>query len=145
MPALACRSAIVSKIAVYPGRKKRPLHSAPPTSPMRKSGNWFHGHRRKQRRAPHGGFRQRRKGLFAGLENDDAGLGSRVAGYFRGLHRRQAALRRGCRPSLTSSMILALKASRSPGLREVMTPWSTTTSESSHFAPALARSVLIDL
>jgi hypothetical protein len=28
-----------------------------------------------------GGFRQRRKGLFARLENDDAGLGSRVAGY----------------------------------------------------------------
>src|ERR1700728_3643451 len=42
-------------------------------------------------------------------------------------------------------MILALKASRSPGLRDVMTPWSTTTSESSHCAPAFATSVLMDL
>src|ERR1700745_3689703 len=42
-------------------------------------------------------------------------------------------------------MILALKACRSPGLREVITPWSTTPSESSHFAPALLTSVLIDL
>src|ERR671934_41354 len=41
-------------------------------------------------------------------------------------------------------MIFALKASRSPGLRDVITPWSTTTSASSHFAPALATSVLID-
>src|SRR5450631_2184238 len=72
-----------------------------------------------------GGFRQRRKGLFARLENGDAGLGSRVAGYFSGLHRRQAALRWVWRPSLISSMILALKASKSPGLREVMTPSST--------------------
>jgi hypothetical protein len=33
-------------------------------------------------------------------------------------------------------MIFALNASRSPGLREVITPWSTTTWEFSHFAPA---------
>src|SRR5882762_2260019 len=90
-------------------------------------------------------FRQRFECFFAGCENDDAGLGSRVAGYFRALHGRHAALRWVWRPSLTSSMILALKASKSPGLRDVMTPWSTTTSESSHLAPAFLTSVLIDL
>jgi hypothetical protein len=42
-------------------------------------------------------------------------------------------------------MIFALKASRSPGLREVMTPLSTTTSESSDFAPAFVAPVFIDL
>lgn len=67
-----------------------------------------------------GGFRQRRKGLFARLENGDAGLGSRVAGYFSGLHRRQAALRWVWRPSLISSMILALKASKSSGLHDAL-------------------------
>src|SRR6266576_442214 len=69
-------------------------------------------------------FRQRFECFFAGCENDDAGLGSRVAGYFRALHGRHAALRWVWRPSLTSSIILALKASKSPGLRDVMTPWS---------------------
>src|SRR5439155_14028729 len=42
-----------------------------------------------------------------------------------------AALRCVCRPSAISSMILAEKASRSLGWREVITPWSTTTEESS--------------
>jgi hypothetical protein len=67
-------------------------------------------------------FRQCRKRFFAGFKNDDAGLCSRVAGYFPAFHDRYAALRRVWRPSFTSSMILALKASRSPGLRDVMTP-----------------------
>ena len=57
---------------------------------------------------------------------------------------RQAA-RRSWRPSLTSSMILATKAGRSSGLREVTTPLSVTTSLSSQFAPALIRSCLIVL
>jgi hypothetical protein len=39
-----------------------------------------------------------------------------------GIYKQAAALRCLCRPSLISSMILALKASRSPGLRDVMTP-----------------------
>jgi hypothetical protein len=55
-----------------------------------------------------------------------------------------AALRLVCRPSAISSMIFAEKASRSPGWREVITPWSTTTGESSQLAPALITSVLIE-
>src|SRR5258707_13806584 len=55
-----------------------------------------------------------------------------------------AALRCAWRPSATSSMIFLENASRSPGLREVITPWSLTTWESSQFAPALITSVLID-
>src|SRR6476619_959454 len=38
-------------------------------------------------------FRQRRESLFAGVENDDAGHGSRIASYFRALHGRYATLR----------------------------------------------------
>lgn len=55
-----------------------------------------------------------------------------------------AALRCLCRPSASSSMTLAEKASRSPGLRDVITLWSVTTCESIHFAPALITSVLIE-
>ncbi len=57
----------------------------------------------------------------------------------------QAAKRRSCLPSRTSSMIFAEKASRSEGWRLVMRPWSVTTSSSSHWPPALITSVLIDL
>src|SRR4029077_9887106 len=85
-------------------------------------------------------FRQRGDRLFSGVQNGDTGLKARVASYLGALHGRQAALRWSCRPSLISSMIFALKASRSPGFRDVMMPWSTTTSVSSHFAPALATS-----
>ncbi len=56
-----------------------------------------------------------------------------------------AAARPRCRPSVTSSAILVQKASRSPGFRLVIIPWSTTTSLSTHFAPALIMSVRSDL
>ncbi len=55
------------------------------------------------------------------------------------------AARRSCFPSRTSSMILRLKSSRSPGLREVMTPASVTTEASSQRAPAFSTSVRMDL
>lgn len=55
----------------------------------------------------------------------------------------QAALR-GCTPSATSSTIFAMKASRSSGLRLVMTPSSLTTGLSTHVAPALVMSVFKD-
>lgn len=66
---------------------------------------------------------------------------------FRGIaaSRRCQAARRSWRPSRTSSMILATKAGRSSGLREVTTPLSVTTSLSSQLAPALMRSCLIVL
>src|SRR5436309_490982 len=46
-----------------------------------------------------------------------------------------------CRPSANSSMIFALNAGRSSGLRLETRPWSTTTSSSTHSAPAFRRSV----
>src|SRR3954452_8148056 len=68
-----------------------------------------------------GEFRQRRKRLLAAIEDDDVNLRSRPVGYELALHVRcsrftpppaQAALRCAWRPSLISSMILALNASR---------------------------------
>src|SRR4051812_34108789 len=52
--------------------------------------------------------------------------------------------RTSCSPSANSSIILALKAGRSSGLRLVTRPWSTTTSSSTQSPPALRMSVLID-
>src|SRR5690606_9477733 len=49
-----------------------------------------------------------------------------------------------CRPSANSSIILRLNAGRSFGLRLETSPRSTTTSSSTHSAPALRRSVAID-
>src|SRR6266550_3037473 len=47
-------------------------------------------------------------------------------------------------PSANSSIIFLLKAGISSGLREVTSPLSTTTSWSTHCAPALRRSVASD-
>ena len=49
-----------------------------------------------------------------------------------------------CSPSPTASRIAATKAGRSPGSREVIRLPSTTTSRSTHSAPALTRSSRID-
>src|ERR1700761_7610726 len=65
-------------------------------------------------------LRERGKGVFSGVEDDDAGFGSRVSSYPGALH--DLRPRWIWRPSLTSSMILPQKASRSPGLRDVITP-----------------------
>src|SRR6056297_3601294 len=51
---------------------------------------------------------------------------------------------RSCTPSSTSSMIFAVKASRSPGLRLVTMPFETTTSRSTQVAPAFFTSVRIE-
>src|SRR3954453_3613393 len=49
-----------------------------------------------------------------------------------------------CSPSANSSIILALKAGRSSGLRLVTRPSSTWTSSSTHVPPAFSMSVLIE-
>src|SRR5258706_11064602 len=57
-------------------------------------------------------FRQCYERFFAGFQDDDAGFCSRVDRYFGAFHGRYAALRCVWRPSLTSSIILALNASK---------------------------------
>src|SRR3954463_577788 len=49
-----------------------------------------------------------------------------------------------CSPSANSSIILALKAGRSSGLRLGTRPWSTWTSSSTHVPPAFSMLVLIE-
>ena len=61
-------------------------------------------------------------------------------------HSRRALTRcqRACALSENSSTILALKSSRSFGLRLVTRPWSVTTDSSTHVAPAFVTSVRIE-
>src|ERR1700759_3036444 len=76
-------------------------------------------------------------------------IGPRLLGHHRVAEARHELLvapadATSCLPSANSSTILSQNAGRSSGLREVTSPWSTTTSSSTQLPPALRMSVCSD-